>query len=62
MKKISQQSFEELKISGHCVPRYEETGKIIPFKVGKKYTISDGKEKIKVKCTQDCPYHLIKIE
>lgn len=61
MKKvIPQRYFNELKDRQNTVPRNEKTGELIPFKVGKEYTIQaeETKETIKVRCTQDCPYNL----
>lgn len=59
MKKISSESFEILKISGHVVPR-NKNKYIIPFVVGKEYIVQneETKETLKVRCTQDCPHHL----
>ena len=59
MKKISNESFEILKVSGHVVPRTKSKN-IIPFAVGKEYIVEneETKETLKVRCTQDCPHHL----
>lgn len=61
-KTIADRYFNELK-NGSTVPRNEKTGDVLPFKVGKEYIIRNEitKEEIKARCTQDCPYHLIKI-
>lgn len=63
-KHIPARYFNELKNSGHTVPRDEKTGDVLPFKVGKNYTIinPDTKEEITARCTQDCPFHLKLIE
>lgn len=60
-KNIPARYFNELKNSGHTVPRNEKSGEVLPFKVGKNYTIvnPDTKEEIAARCTQDCHYHLI---
>lgn len=60
-KTIPSRYFNELKDSGHTVPRDEKTGEVMPFKVSKNYTIinHDTKEEVTARCTQDCPYHLI---
>jgi len=65
MKKIPKRYFDELINYGHCVPRYESTGEVITnFSVGKEYLIGNDKtnEKVKVRCTQNCPHHLILIK
>jgi len=62
MKKLSKQTFADLKNSGHCVPRTEATGQVISFKVGGTFTLTDGTEQLKVKCTQSHPTHLILID
>lgn len=60
MKTIPDRYFDELKSSGHTVPRNETTGEPIPFRVGKEYTIKNTKgETAQVRCTQDCPHHII---
>lgn len=60
MKKvISDSSYSLLVASTRVVPR-DEANNLVSFKVGKEYTViskSNDKE-IKVRCTQDCPYHL----
>lgn len=60
-KKIPARYFDELKNSGHTVPRNEKTGDIMTnFKVGSEYVIVNDKTKegVKARCTQDCPHHL----
>lgn len=62
MKTIPERYFNELKNSGHTVPRYEINGEVITsFKVGKEYKINfeKGGEVIKARCTQNFPTHLI---
>jgi hypothetical protein len=64
MKTIPLRYFNELKNSGHTVPRDEKTGNILTnFKVGSEYTIGnpENKETVKARCTQDCPHHLKKV-
>lgn len=63
-KKIPDQHFNELKNSGHCVPRDEKTGEPIPFKVGNTYVIENAatKETVNARCTQDCPWHLVLVK
>jgi hypothetical protein len=51
---LTAQELADLKGSGHCV---DHSG--IVYKVGATYLIKDGQETLKVKCTQDCPNHLI---
>ena len=47
-KTIPQRYFEVLKNTGHTVARYDKTGEVIPFKVGKEYTIiNEGNKKRK---------------
>lgn len=60
-KTIPERYYNELKESGHTVPRDEKTGKILPFKVGGEYNISTSTKAptLKARCTQNCPYHLI---
>lgn len=64
MKKIPLEYFNQLVNSGHTVPRDKKTGDFIPFKVGKEYVIGndENRELLKVRCTQDCPYHLIVVK
>lgn len=59
-KTIGDQYYNEIKLSGHGVPRNIKTGEQIPFSVGKDYYIISllNKEPLFVRCTQDCPYHL----
>jgi len=66
MKKIIPvRYFNELKNEGHTVPRFESTGKVMPFTVGKTYTMQStsksDNETVKAKCTQNCPYALVRI-
>lgn len=62
MKKIiAARYFDELKNSGHTVPRDIRTGDVqTNFKVGSDYTIvnKDTKDEIKARCTQSHPHHL----
>jgi len=62
-KTIAERYFNELKTSGHTVPRFESSGEVIPMKVGQVYLIThpSGPGVIKAKCTQDCPTHLVKL-
>jgi hypothetical protein len=59
MKKLPLNEFEAIKSSGHGVPR-DKSGYIVPFKVGYEYTIGniENNETLKVRCTQNSPYHL----
>lgn len=60
--KIPDQYFDCLKNSRSVVPRYQQTGEVIPFTVGKEYIIiNSSNEKLKARCTQNCPYNLILI-
>lgn len=61
MKRISLQTFSEIKHSGHGVPRNTQGYIEESFKVCKEYIIGSygTKETLKVRCTQDCPHHLI---
>lgn len=57
---IPERYYNELKNGGHTVARYDSTGKVIDFLVGKIYSISHNKKDtttivLKAKCTQDCP-------
>jgi hypothetical protein len=62
MKKIHPSSYEQLRTTGNVVPRDKnyyrfESG----FKVGNETFVTNGQlncPPIKVKCTQDDPYHL----
>lgn len=61
MKTIHERAFNELKENGHCVPRLWDTAdNITQFTVGKEYfvTTAHSTEKLKVRCTQDCPIHI----
>lgn len=60
-KLIPERYFNELKNSGHTVPRNESNGEIITsFKVGDEYNIGFEKngETVKARCTQSHPHHL----
>ena len=59
-KKIPERYWKELKEDRHTVPRYVDTREVISFRVGKEYDIIyiEKGEKIRARCTQDCPYHL----
>ncbi len=63
-KIIPQRYYNELLNDGHTVPRNEKTGEVLPFKVGGEYNIvcNENKTPIKARCTQNCPYHLKKIQ
>lgn len=63
-KILSERYFNELKIYGHCVPRFETTGEVMPAKVGAVYVVPNptGFGEIIVKCTQSHPTHLVKLE
>lgn len=63
-KTIPARYWEELNNSGHTVPREMKHGTLIPFVVGKNYTIvnEETKEELTARCTQDCPYHLVLID
>lgn len=57
-KRLSQEHFNILKSGKHACPDY------LSFIVGKEYTFknpSNPKETIKARCTQSCPYALLKI-
>ncbi len=58
-KTIPERYWNELK-DGSTMPRDEKTGEVIPFKVGWDYDIVYKKngEKLKARCTQNCPYTL----
>lgn len=64
---IGDEAYNNLLHDGHTVPRLgnpkdpEDT--IVRFAVGKEYKVisKSNKSPIKVRCTQDCPYHLIKL-
>ena len=62
MKILNSGTFEILKDKGAVVPR-NKANYIISFVVGKEYTVynEDKTETLKVRCTQNMPYHLIKI-
>lgn len=63
-KFLYDQYFKELQTRGATVPRYLTSGEVMNgFKVGKEYNVfnSTTKETIKVRCTQNCPTHLIVI-
>lgn len=59
-KIISQSTYELLESNGHAVPRtatnYIQTG----WKIGQDYLVKSEKQQkpLKVRCTQDCPFHL----
>jgi len=57
---IIQRYYNELKESGHTVPRNETTREVLPFGVGKEYDIicKEDKTPLRAICTQNCPYHL----
>lgn len=59
MKLISEQTFKEIKASGHGVPRSDKN-EIVPFEVSREYTIGykGSNETLKVRCTQNMPVHL----
>jgi len=64
-KKISNESYEVLISSGHCVPRLGQgLDNIVPFKVGGEYKVTGESKQLEVwiRCTQNCPYHIILIE
>jgi len=60
MKKLTEQTFEELKQFGSTVPRDKNRYIDNSFKVGKEYeVVKEGTtETLKVRCTQDCPTHI----
>ncbi len=62
-KTIGHASFLDLKGFGHAVPRMTKNGNQIPFLVGKEYNVTsdESTEIVRVRCTQDNPYHLILI-
>ena len=68
MKIISERAFNELKSNGGCVPRVwdknDPNDTITPFAVGKEVFVKfkGGTESIKVRCTQNCPYFIKKVE
>lgn len=59
-KIIPNRYFDELKDLGHTVPRNENTGKVLTFKVGKEYTIfnENRSDRVKAVCSQNSPYAL----
>lgn len=60
--KVSKQTFDEIKLFGHGVPRTNARYIDERFKVSKEYLIEHESETLKVRCTQNCPVHLRVIE
>jgi|GEM_PF-6931807 len=60
-KKIGTESYNELLTRGATVPRYK--GEIVSFSVGREYDVisPQNSDKIKVRCTQNMPTHIIKL-
>lgn len=59
-RKIDIEYFNQIKNSGHTVPRDKKTGNVLSFAVGKHFEITNNEndEVLKVVCTQDCPTSL----
>lgn len=59
-KRISQSTYDLLIDRKHAVPRDGANYIQIGWKVGKEYEVfvNQTTEPIKVRCTQDCPFHL----
>ena len=58
LKKLNQEHFDQLKSGYHACPAN------LVFQVGREYTFenpSDKTEKLKAKCTQNCPFALLKV-
>lgn len=58
---VTEQTFLEIKSTGHGVPRDKARYIQENFSVGKDYIIYCKElpdEKLNVRCTQDCPTHL----
>ena len=63
IKVIGDEAYNTIVSAGHSVPR-DNKKDIIPFRVGGEYwvTCPSNTTAIRVRCTQDCPYSLMRIE
>jgi len=60
LKITSQPTYDLLVSRGHGVPRTDNNDIQDGWIVGKRYLVkpTNEREPLKVRCTQDCPYHL----